>query len=319
MTSPREPVGRLRVVYLVGAQNCGSTLLEAILGNAPGAFGLGEVGGFHRYESATICDCGQAPAGCGPCQSVVSALSVSGDLTAFGRVSRLPLKERRAHWTIVATRGRATYARVADVMLSGVAEATGSHTLVDSSKNVGRAAALVHDSRHDVRVVHLVRDGRAYQRSRRRRAEADGRKYRPAMALATWTAKNMLIWSLLRPLMPPDRYLLCRYEDLVADPEAALRRIGVFTGLDTDGLASAATGEGLDRRHLFEPRRRLDYRRVHLDAGRLGSERLSAAANARWWTRGGFVSSLWGYDRSQSHLDGNVAAHGEQRDNVVVS
>jgi len=309
--------GRLRVVYLVGAQNCGSTLLEAILGNAPGAFSLGEVGGFHRYQSATTCDCGQAPATCGPCRSVVSALSASGDLATFPRVSRLPLKERRAHWTVVATRGRATYARVADVMLSGVADATGSHTLVDSSKNVGRAAALVHDSGHDVRVVHLVRDGRAYQRSRRRRAEADGRRYRPNVALASWTAKNLLVWCLLRPGMAPDRYLLCRYEDLVADPEATLGRIGAFTGLDTGGLAAAATGEGLDRTHLFEPPRRVDYQRVRLDAGRLGSERLSAAANARWWTRGGFVSSLWGYDRSQSHLDGNEPADGEPTDDVV--
>ncbi len=313
MTGP----ARLRVVYLVGAQNCGSTLLDAILGNAPGAFSLGEVGGFHRYQSATTCDCGEAPAACGPCQSVVSALSVSGDLATFPNVSRLPLKERRAHWTLVATRGRASYARVADVMLSGVAQATGSHTLVDSSKNVGRAAALVHDSGHDVRVVHLVRDGRAYQRSRRRRAEADGRRYRPNVALGSWTAKNVLIWGLLRPRIAPDRYLLCRYEDLVADPETTLGRIGAFTGLDTGGLAGAATGEGLDRTHLFEPPRRLDYRRVRLDAGRLGSERISAAANARWWTRGGFVSSLWGYDRSQSYLDGHDGADGAPTNDVV--
>jgi len=311
---------RLRVVYLVGAQNCGSTLLEAILGNAPGAYGLGEAGGFHRFETATAtataCDCGQAPATCDPCRSAVSALAASGDLSAFGAISRQPLKERRAHWTVVGTRGRAEYARLADALLAGVATATGSHTLVDSSKNVGRAAALVHDSRHDVRVVHLVRDGRGYQRSRRRRAEADGRRYRPGVAMATWTAKNALISSLLRPGISPDRFLLCRFEDLVADPEATLVRIGEFTGLDTSGLARMATGEGLVRRHLFEPPRRLDYRRVRLDAGRLGSERLSPADNARWWARGGFVSAWWGYDRAQSHLDAE-RVHGASSGDAV--
>jgi len=77
------------------------------------------------------------------------------------------------------------------------------------------------------------------------------------------------------------------------------------------------SGEGLGRRHLFEPPRRLDYRRVRLDAGRLESERLSPAANSRWWARGGFVSSWWGYDRAQSHLDGAAPTHGEPSGDAV--
>ena len=294
----------VRVVYLVGAQNCGSTLLEAILGNAPGAYGLGEVGGFHRFESTTACDCGQAPAACDPCRAAVSALAATGEMAAFRRLSPLPLKERRVYWTIFGTRDRTEYARLADALLCGVAAATGSHTLVDSSKSVGRAAALAHDSRNDVRIVHLVRDGRGYQRSRRRRAAAGGRRYRPAVALAHWVAKNASISFLLRPGVPSDRFMLCRYEDLVGDPETSLRRIGEFTGLDTEGLARAATGEGLRRLHLFEPPRRVDYGQVRLDPGRLGDDRLSPAANARWWRMGGFVSAWWGYDRAQSHLDG---------------
>src|SRR3712207_7011083 len=55
--------------------------------------------------------------------------------------------------------------------------------LIDSSKNVARAAALIHDSRHEVRVIHLVRDGSGYVESRRRRAQTGGRAHRPVLAL----------------------------------------------------------------------------------------------------------------------------------------
>ena len=93
-----------------------------------------------------------------------------------------------------------------------------------------------------------------------------------------------------------------RYEDLVLDPQAVLDRIGAFAGLDTSGLAGLATGAGVTRRHLFEPPRRVDYGTVKLDAGRLESQRLTPAANARFWATGGAVARLWGYDRAQSYL-----------------
>lgn len=303
MTSPR-------VLYLVGARNCGSTLLDAILGNAPGARSLGEVAGFHRYRSARVCDCGEPPASCPPCQAVLAALDESGDLAALQRLGPLPLKERCAHWTTLGTRRRAEYARVADLVLSTVAATTGSDVLIDSSKNLSRAAALVHDGRHDVRILHLVRDGRGYLASRRRRAHANGTRHRALADLAGWAAKNLLISTLLRRGLSPDRYLLCRYEDLVGDPAAELRRIGEFADLDTSGLAEVVTGDGLSRTHLFEPPRRIDYRVVTLDVERLRSQRLSPARNIGYWACGGAVSVCWGYDRRQSYLDGSTEADG---------
>lgn len=293
----------MRIIYLVGSRNCGSTLLDAILGNAPGACSLGEVGGFHRYASAAACNCGEAPASCHPCRAVLKALQAGDDRERLQRLGPRPLKERRAHWALVGTPARAEYARLADVVFDAVAEATGSDVLVDSSKNVGRGAALVHHSRHDVRVIHLVRDGRGYVQSRRRRAAATGSPHWPSLALAGWAAKNLLIRGVLRPGIASDRYLLSRYEDLVRNPSAELRRIGEFAGLDTTGLAEAVTGPGLSRRHLFEPPRRVDYRRVRLDPARLEGQRLSPAANARYWASGGAVSALWGYHLAQDYLE----------------
>lgn len=297
---------RLRIVYLAGVRNCGSTLLDAILGNAPEARGLGEVGGFHRFKPGAECSCGLASQKCGLCRTALQAAAAAGTLEEFGRVSPLPLRERRLHWAFFSTASRRRYAEFADALFAGVAEATDSAVLIDSSKNVSRAAALAHDSSHDVRIIHVVRDGRGHLASRRRRAAADGRRPLLLLGAATWLAKNLAIDVLLGRRLAADRYLRCRYEDLVADPMVELRRIGEFVGLDTEGLADAASHAGLERSQLFEPDRRTDYRRIRLDSSRLRLQRASPLAKSVFWALGGFISSRWGYDRRQSYLPGPV-------------
>ncbi len=294
---------RLRILYIAGAQHCGSTLLDAVLGNAPESFSLGEVGGFQRYERGQECDCRRPAASCAPCQAVLTGLASVPGLARFHRVTPGPLRERRIHWSFMGTRARAAYARVADDLFDAAAAHTGSTVLVDSSKNIGRAAALVHDSRHDVRVVHLVRDGRGYVRSRRLRAARIRLQHKLPLAIVPWLAKNLTLWAVVRRRAPAGRYLLCRYEVLVANPEDELARIGRFADMDTSGLAEAATGEGLPRGQLYEPRRRVDYRVVRLDPGRLSSPPLPGAQNSIFWACGGFLSSRWGYTRHEGGGD----------------
>lgn len=319
MSLAAQGVRHLKVLYIVGSQNCGSTLLDAVLGNAPGVRSLGEAGGFYRYEAGRPCDCRRPKESCGPCRSTMAALAEEDDLDSFRRLATVPLRERRLHWLYLATRPRGEYARVADRVLATVADQSRRSILVDSSKNISRAASLVHDSGADVYVLHLVRDGRGQLRSRRFRAEAERRspppdrapvRYRAPLIMATWLAKNLLISHLLRRRVPDDRFLMCRYEDLVTDPARELGRIGAFVGIDTAGLAQAWLGPGVARHHLFEPLRRADYRSVRLDRSRLQAQRTPSAENLRYWLCGGFLSSQWGYDHRQSYLDhvGEVSA-----------
>lgn len=295
----------VRVVYIAGAKNCGSTLLDAILGNAPGARSLGEVGGFHRYRAGAACACQQAP--CSVCPFVLSGLVEAGVAPEFPAVSQAPLKEKRAHWLIRGTAARHRYAEVADALFESAAATTDRNILIDSSKNATRAAALAFDSRFDIRVVHVVRDGRGYLRSRRSRAAVDGKKHVAAISMVSWLSKNLLIGTVLAPRLRPDRYLICRYEDLISDPGPTLERICAFAGLDATGLVEAATtGDGVPRLHLFEPARRTDYRMVRLDPSRLRTQRETRMRNTLFWALGGFLSSRWGYDREQSYLTQTV-------------
>ena len=290
-----------RVVYVVGVRNCGSTMLDAILGNAPGAFSLGEAGAFHRFRREQACTCGEPPASCGPCRAVVDAWEDDPGLDRATGLFERPAKGRCLHWTVLPTAARRAYARTADRQLSAVAGATGATVLVDSSKNIGRAAALLLDGGHDVRIVHLVRDPRGHLQSQRRRAGSTRRESATAV-FAEWVVKNLVVSTLLRARAGGPRFLRCRYEDLVVDPVGVLARIGAYADLDTSGLAEAATGPGLARTHLFERRRRFDYRVVRVDASRLGGQRMERAQNRRFWWSGGFVARLWGYDRGQRYL-----------------
>ncbi|MEZ5380133.1 MAG: hypothetical protein R2733_26795 [Acidimicrobiales bacterium] len=59
------------VVYLLGAQHSGSTIIETMLASSPDVFGLGQVGHFYTYTDFETCECGQRAAGCEPCRSIV--------------------------------------------------------------------------------------------------------------------------------------------------------------------------------------------------------------------------------------------------------
>jgi hypothetical protein len=262
----------VRVVYIAGVQHCGSTMLDVILGNAPGARSLGEAAGFVRAWQGGPCDCGRPGPSCETCQAVVTAWPSGADAErALLRTLEMPLGGRCLHWTLLSTASRARYARAADAMFDAVAAESSAVQLIDSSKNVGRAAALLAASRHEIRLVHLVRDPRRYLESRARRATT--RRERRPVLLTKWLGKNLLIAVLLRLRAGRKRYLLVRYEDLVTNPHAVLDRIGTFAGLEVEGLADRALTSGLPRQHLFEPARQVDYSSVRLDPSRAGAPR----------------------------------------------
>ena len=82
------------------------------------------------------------------------------------------------------------------------------------------------------RFVHLIRDGRDVAVSRGARAVKRGREATPARDEAeTWMRRILGAREEARTV---DHYLELRYEDLIADPEAALRKVCEFTELEFD-------------------------------------------------------------------------------------
>ena len=122
----------------------------------------------------------------------------------------------------------------------GIASATGSRIIVDSSKEPHYSYILRTRPSLDVFFLHLVRDPRAVAYSwRAHQKKETGLSYdswmesRGAMVSSTYfdvsNVAAQLMWARWT-----DRYKFLRYEDFLNDPEDTFRQIGNFVGEELD-------------------------------------------------------------------------------------
>jgi hypothetical protein len=234
-----------RVLFIGGLGRSGTTLLERLLGQIEGVQTLGEtvhlwVRGILRDET---CGCGRAFHEC-PFWTQVG-------LAAFGGWSTVDVDE------VIAMRGHVDrlrkvpgvlahpgaevnrYAGMFRSIYEGVQQAAPTPLIVDSSKHPSMAYCLRTQSDLDIRMVHVVRDPRAVAYSWAKTVERPEagveekfmNRYTPARAAMLWTGENAAMTSLTRLGTP---VLRLHYEDLVADPVTALRRVLDFAGMPAD-------------------------------------------------------------------------------------
>jgi hypothetical protein len=105
--------------------------------------------------------------------------------------------------------------------------------------------------------------------------EASGRSF-PVLAALCWKIL-MDAYAAARELVPGDRWLDVRFEDVLADPEERLKELLSFFGLDEDpGLRTALS------RITLSPERQHDYRR-QLDPASLAMVERSLAGHLAAW------------------------------------
>ncbi|MEN3307960.1 MAG: hypothetical protein V7603_4162 [Micromonosporaceae bacterium] len=237
--------GTTRVVYVLGRGRSGSTVLAQALGAFDGFFNAGEV----RYlwdpvlTHGTRCACGRPAPDCPVWSPVLAALSwvdraeVARWQRAVVREARLPrLLRAGAPWPALE-RYRAVMARV----YAAIAEVTGCHTVVDSSKRPSYALVVRRLAGCDPYFVHLVRDPRACAYSWRAEGYLGGsgapvRARGPLGATLRWNALNLGA-ELVRHACGPGRTLLLRYEDFAAAPREVLARVVHLCGALPDASA----------------------------------------------------------------------------------
>jgi len=247
------------VVYIGGSGRSGSTLLERLLGAVPGVATLGEV--VHLPSRALVdgetCGCGEPLASC-PFWGPVGEEAFGGwDAVDGEEWQALQLRvDRNRHLPLLAVpatpgfrRDLAGHVERLERLYRAAAVVSGAAVLVDSSKHASTAFALRHLRAVDVRFVHLVRDSRgvAYswtkEMARPETAEDELMPtYSPISSAGWWDAFNLMLAALRATGAPVDRL---RYEDVLDDPAAALRRILAPTGLALEpGWDDFLTAEG---------------------------------------------------------------------------
>ena len=106
-----------------------------------------------------------------------------------------------------------------------VLDVSGKTVFVDTARDHQRPKYLAPSRMLDVKVIHLVRDPRGNVASIMKHTGVD-----VAKASKQWKHYNLEA-DRVRRFLPPESWMLLRYEDLCSDPQAALDRIARFVGI----------------------------------------------------------------------------------------
>jgi hypothetical protein len=263
-----------KLAYILAASHSGSTLLSMLLGSHPQIATVGEMtlspksmGDLDRYR----CSCGEFIRKCPFWAQVRDGMAKRGyafDLADAGTdyrsidsryAQRLlgPLHRGRLLETCrdaglacsSAWRRRLPETqRRNSALASTISELAGAHVVVDSSKIGVRLKYLLRNPGLDVKVIRLIRDGRAValtymdpagfadSKDPNKRAGGmggDRAKERLSMAQAAheWRRCMEEAEHVLRTV-DPSRRIEVRYEDYCRDPDTTLNRLHEFLGVD---------------------------------------------------------------------------------------
>ena len=247
-----------KLLYIMGRGHSGSTVLDGLLGNAPGAVGVGElVVGMTRYDER--CSCGDSIEGCGYWRDVRRRFEAASDvswhegattLRDAAHIGRLPMTLLAPARSVRLQRLR----RLNDEIVAAIAAAADAALVVDSSKEFTRGLFLARTEPGAV-IVHLVRSphdvlasleerlraGKGFSFLRRRFESGALAPLFMLLAAGGWLVGNLL-GELVRHIAG-ERAIRVRYEDLCAAPGEVLRRIAAVGELDVEGVVGAVARE----------------------------------------------------------------------------
>jgi len=306
VSPPAPPPESLRLVYILGAGRCGSTLLDMVLGAHPDICSTGELFHFpaNLRGKPQPCSCGADATACEFWARVRSEVEPQFPLTALDAGRRFEFTRSLPRTALLAGIPGSSvdqYARRLAVLLHAISTQSGKKVVVDSSKLTCRGLILwrTRSVGLDVRYIHLVRDGRGYVWSKLRVADGQGLGLTPpeknvADLSAWWVMANVLSAVLFR--FRRGRYLRIRYEDLIADPEATLGRVGRFVGVDlTDVIAAVRDRRPLPVSHTVGGNRTRFNRTVLLKPDTDWQQNLLKEDERTFWGIAGWLARRYGY------------------------
>jgi len=302
------------VVYIVGSGRSGTTLLDTILSNHPQFYGAGELALlavdnlFHRF----YCPCGKPIDQCFFWCSVVEEWFRRTGLRSLEEhaTARQMFEGPRLHGLpqllrekLRRSRKFAEYTQQTVELYRAIRQVSGREIIVDSSVIPMRALALSMMPEINLRLIHLVRDGRGVAWSLKRglrEAPKAGicttEEPRPVWRSAlTWAAYNLASSWVCRQI-PAERSLFCRYEDLSTNCESVMRRIGEFLRYDFEEIiARVNSGGGLKVGCTYGGNRMRMNGSVRLRLDEDWKDHLSSGEQRTLWRMCGWLMRRYGY------------------------
>ena len=246
---------KLKIIYIASSGRSGSTILDLLLGAHPSCWTLGE---FHilPWELRTHvkpCGCGDSVENCPFWGSIVGELQ---DVLLHGSISRfrdsywgsrpllfgeIPFLASQSPWHRQKRKEQlhkygCDNERVLTKVLDRAKALKGDQVtwLVDASKSVYRLLWLKEAGQFDVRVIHLVKDPRAFVYSMCKNRPGLSRPWWLWKAALRWNVENRLFDRLFQKHFTANEVLRMRYDDLASDPQSCLGRISKWLDVSAD-------------------------------------------------------------------------------------
>ena len=299
----------ITVIAVLGYGRSGSTLLDALLSQNPNVTGIGELVQLHRegWQLNNYCACGARAWDCSFWTAVRRLWTAHSGVESIEEYLGLQRRFLRPSTILTGTKALGTgeaerFLRATQAIYEAVSEVSGNNTIVDSSKLPlwGLLASRLPGIR--LRAVHLVRDGRGVAHSLGKAYATDTEAgvqidipARPVWRSAlSWAYYNLLTEYVIASRKIPAVRL--RYEDLIADPRAALARIGALADANFDEAADRIeSGVGVAPGHMIAGNRLRMQSTVTLRQDLEWRQRMTLGQELCFWSLAGPMALRYGY------------------------
>lgn len=228
----------IKVVYCMGSGRSGSTLLGIMLSQHPAIVSPGEISNVGRFrKDKRPCSCGNTLSKCSYWKSV---MKIWGDLNTHETIDRAIQKGYKIEnfksplsWFKAITKYPFQKDYFDDYIeskynfLKAIKTESGKPVVMDISKNPLRALILSRHPNIDLKLIHLVRDGRGVSWSIMKKSN---RKQKPFWRAASyWVIINKLSDYVRKKIKNSG---LIKYEEIVETPDIAFSKLSGIVDLD---------------------------------------------------------------------------------------
>ena len=203
----------IEILYIIGAGHCGSTILNLCLDRHSSIIGVSEIITLNSKNPDWTSDDFLLK------NSFWSRVDREMSEKYGYRITEVPFKfnKKLKHDDVSNQCNKA--------VLEIILKISKKRIIADSSKNSKRLSALLGNPLFKVRVIYLVRDGRAIVHSYRR-------KYNNWLIGWYKLLQTDYAARRLMTLHGSDNWLIVRYEDMVSNLEVTMKKICNFTGIN---------------------------------------------------------------------------------------
>lgn len=234
MTENYNPEEKINMVYIVGFPHSGTTLLNRILGTSKNCFAVGELNHLEYAVSGKkgrVCDDGTNLIESKFWKNVLDGVNVDKLIPLDTQQSQklkltfsLGLFGKKSMGGITKENLVEEEKLYANLLKEAKGVKGKTEYLVESSKSLKRLMALGMSDKINLKVIHIVRDGRGVVYSHEKRNKSGTSKY------FNWLFSNFLT----RRYLSKQNSIKLSYDQFVQDPLAHLERINDQFGLEID-------------------------------------------------------------------------------------